>query len=133
VPSRNSSSIDHPKADDIDLSSVLSALSDPVRLGIVAALAHHDGDVPCGTFDLPVGKSTGSHHFRVLREAGVLMQYDAGTRRLNRLRRAELDERFPGLLGLVLAQGRRADIAIAPAAGADHLAAGADQVEAGRR
>ena len=112
MPSRNASPIPHPAVDDIDLSSVLSALSDPVRLGIVAALAERDADIPCGTFDLPVGKSTGTHHFRVLREAGVLVQYDAGTRRLNQLRRAELDVRFPGLLDLVLAQGRRVDITV---------------------
>ena len=112
MPSRNASPIAHPAVDDIDLSAVLSALSDPVRLGIVAALAERDTDVACGTFDLPVGKSTGTHHFRVLREAGVLIQYDAGTRRLNRLRRGELDARFPGLLDLVLTQGRRVDIPV---------------------
>ncbi|WP_096335920.1 BTAD domain-containing putative transcriptional regulator [Pseudofrankia asymbiotica] len=55
-------------------------------------------------FDLPVGKATASHHFAVLRAAGLLEQVDQGSRRLNRLRRAEFDTRFPGLLTLVLAE-----------------------------
>src|SRR2546423_604146 len=113
VASRTSAPLDAPSAEDLDLTAVMSALADPVRLGIVAALDGHDGDIACGTFGLPVSKSTASWHFRVLREAGVLRQYDEGTRRLNRLRRAELDARFPGLLDLVLAQGRRVELPIA--------------------
>jgi len=112
VASRTSAPIEQPTVGEIDLSAVLSALADPVRLGIVAALAEHGADVACGTFGLPVGKSTASWHFRVLRESGVLHQYDEGTRRLNQLRRTDLDARFPGLLDLVLAQGRREDVPI---------------------
>jgi len=112
MASRNSIAITNPEVDEIDLTAVLSALSDPVRLGLVAALAEYDGDVACGTFGLPVGKSTASWHFRVLREAGVLRQYDEGTRRLNQLRRDDLDARFPGLLDLVLAQGQRIEVPI---------------------
>ena len=112
MASRTATRARQPDADEIQLTDVLTALADPVRLGIVAALADHDGDVACGTFDLPVGKSTASWHFRVLREAGVLRQYDQGTRRLNQLRRADLDGRFPGLLDLVLDQGRRVDVPI---------------------
>lgn len=56
----------------------------------------------CGSFDLPVGKTTASHHFSVLRSAGLLEQRDHGARRLNRLRREEFSERFPGLLDLVV-------------------------------
>jgi DNA-binding transcriptional ArsR family regulator len=55
------------------------------------------------SFALPVSKSTQSAHFRVLREAGLIRQRDEGTR-LNRLRREDLDVRFPGLLDLVTAQ-----------------------------
>jgi DNA-binding transcriptional ArsR family regulator len=83
------------------LERVLHALSDPVRLRIVAALA--DGsELSCGAFDVPVTKSTCTHHFRVLREAGVISQRRVGTARLNELRRAELDSRFPGLLDTIL-------------------------------
>jgi DNA-binding transcriptional ArsR family regulator len=56
----------------------------------------------CGTFDLPVTKATRSHHFTVLRAAGLIEQRDAGPRRLNRLRRKEFDTEFPGLLPLIL-------------------------------
>ena len=53
---------------------MLHALSDPVRLRIVAALAVAGGEPSCGSFDLPVTKSTCTHHFKVLREAGVIHQ-----------------------------------------------------------
>jgi DNA-binding transcriptional ArsR family regulator len=91
----------HPACEDIDLAAVLHALSDPMRLRIVAGLAAQDGRT-CGSFNLPVTKSTCTHHFRVLREAGVIRQRLEGTTRLNSLRRQDLDERFPGLLESVL-------------------------------
>ena len=50
-------------------------------------------------------KSTLTHHFRVLREAGVISQEVAGTSKLNTLRREDLDARFPGLLDAVLVAG----------------------------
>ena len=94
--------IDHPARDQIELADVLHALSDPVRLRIVAALAGQDGELTCGSFDVPVTKSTCTHHFKVLREAGVIHQRHEGTARLNALRRADLDARFPGLLETIL-------------------------------
>jgi len=94
-------SLHHPAAEEIELAAVLHALSDPMRLLIVAGLA--DGDHrPCGSFELPVTKSTCTHHFKVLREAGVIRQRLEGTTRLNSLRRDELGQRFPGLLDSVL-------------------------------
>ena len=87
------------------LPAVLHALSDPVRLRIIAQLAEL-GERTCGALDVPVAKSTCSHHFRVLREAGVVAQRVDGKCRYNRLRADELEERFPGLLNAVLlAQG----------------------------
>jgi DNA-binding transcriptional ArsR family regulator len=87
--------------DALDLAAILHALSDPLRLRIVAQLA--DGsEHTCGSFGLPIAKSTCSHHFRVLREAGVVAQRVDGKCRLNRLRSDELNERFPGLLAAVL-------------------------------
>jgi DNA-binding transcriptional ArsR family regulator len=86
----------------VALEDVLAALSDPVRLRIVRTLAVSDEGRACGTFDLPVTKSTASHHFRVLREAGVIDQEERGRTRHNTLRRAELEERFPGLIALIL-------------------------------
>ncbi len=91
----------HPEAGRIELAAVLHALSDPVRLRIVAGLAAGT-EMPCGAFQLPVTKSTCTHHFRVLREAGVIRQRVQGTTRLNSLRREDLDGRFPGLLDTVL-------------------------------
>lgn len=92
-------------AGEQDLALVLQALSDPVRLKIVAQLA--DGlEYTCGSFDLPVTKSTCSHHFRVLREAGLVEQRMEGKCRYNRLRSDELEQRFPGLLHAVLAASR---------------------------
>jgi DNA-binding transcriptional ArsR family regulator len=94
--------LQHPPARDLELTQVLHALSDPVRLQIVRTLAQDSGEWRCGAFDLPVTKSTGTHHFRVLRESGVIEQIADGTARVNRLRRADLDARFPGLLDSVL-------------------------------
>jgi len=94
-------SLPHPGRAQIELAAVLHALSDPMRLQIVAALAAGD-ERTCKSFLLPVVKSTCTHHFRVLREAGVIRQRSRGTTRLNSLRREDLDERFPGLLDSVL-------------------------------
>jgi DNA-binding transcriptional ArsR family regulator len=90
-----------PDRAELELSAVLHALSDPVRLQIVAGLS--DGvEHSCGSIKLPVTKSTCTHHFRVLREAGVIHQRQEGTSRLNSLRSVDLEARFPGLLGTVL-------------------------------
>ena len=88
-------------AEAMDLATILHALSDPVRLQIVSQLS--DGsERTCGSLELPVAKSTCSHHFRVLREAGVVAQRVEGKCRFNRLRSVELEQRFPGLLHAVL-------------------------------
>jgi DNA-binding transcriptional ArsR family regulator len=93
----------HPATGEFELTQVLHALSDPVRLQIVRALATEDGcEHRCGEFGLPVSKSTATHHFRVLRESGVIEQSREGTARVNRLRRDDLQARFPGLLDSVL-------------------------------
>ena len=93
----------HPNRDELDLPMVLHALSDPQRLRIVRRLAERPEPCACGSFGLDVTKSTLTHHFRVLREAGVITQEASGTSKLNALRRDDLDARFPGLLDAVLA------------------------------
>jgi DNA-binding transcriptional ArsR family regulator len=95
--------LEQPAVETLEMTAVLHALSDPVRLQIVRELAEDGAERRCGSFDLPVTKSTCTHHFRVLREAGVIEQWAEGTARMTRLRRADLDERFPGLLDAVLA------------------------------
>jgi DNA-binding transcriptional ArsR family regulator len=92
----------HPPVEDLDLSAVLHALSDPIRLQIVRDLAA-GGACNCGTFAVPVAKSTLSHHLRVLRDAGLTFTEPVGTSRIVSLRREDLDTRFPGLLVAVLA------------------------------
>jgi DNA-binding transcriptional ArsR family regulator len=96
------SDLQHPAATELELTAVMHALSDPARLSVVRTLAV-EGERACGTFDLGVTKATASHHFKVLREAGLVMTRLDGPRRYLRLRRDELDARFPGLLGAVLA------------------------------
>lgn len=95
----------HPERDEIELHAVLQALSDPMRLTVVKALSAGE-ERTCKSIDLPVVKSTCTHHFRVLREAGVIRQRQEGTSRMNSLRRTDLDARFPGLLDAVLAATR---------------------------
>ncbi|MFB7508509.1 ArsR/SmtB family transcription factor, partial [Streptomyces broussonetiae] len=88
---------------DVSVLTVLSALADPVRLQLVRELAGSaDWTRSCGSFDVPVGKAALSHHFSVLRDAGVVEQRDEGPRRVNRLRREEFEARFPGLLDLLI-------------------------------
>ncbi len=102
MPVEATEEIAHPKRAEIELGAVLHALSDPVRLKMVAALAGAEGEQTCGSFDVPVTKSTCTHHFKVLRDAGVIHQRQEGTARLNTLRRDDLEARFPGLLETIL-------------------------------
>ncbi len=94
-----------PPRQELQLVDVLQALSDPVRLQIVGQLDRADGALACVELLLPVSKSTGSHHLKVLREAGVVRCREEGTRRYYVLRRADLDARFPGLIDAVLLAG----------------------------
>ena len=85
---------------------VLQALADPVRLEMVRRLRAADEDLGCGALydDLP--KSTASYHFGVLRNSGLIEQYDVRGRRLNRLLASEVDELAPGLLDAVFSRLR---------------------------
>ncbi|MHB1285958.1 MAG: ArsR/SmtB family transcription factor [Leptospirales bacterium] len=94
-------SLYHPSETDFRLPNILHALSDPIRLSIVRELAR-TGLRSCGTFDLPVEKSTASHHFRILREAGIIHMQPMGSQYVNSLRRTEVDSRYPGLLDAIL-------------------------------
>jgi DNA-binding transcriptional ArsR family regulator len=95
----------HPDPATFALERIFHALSDPARLEIVR---HLDGveRATCGELEFGRPKSSMSHHFRILREAGLVHTQTAGTSHLNTLRREELDARFPGLLGAVLKQER---------------------------
>ena len=93
-----------PDLDAIGVVTVLQALSDPVRLEIVRQLAccEGNGELKCGQIQVPVTKSTASHHFKTLSAAGIIADREEGTRKYISLRRAELDKRFPGLIDSVL-------------------------------
>src|SRR5919112_4645010 len=97
---------DEPNTEDLTLAAVMAALSDPMRVAIVRQLAA-EGERTCGTFDLGISKATRSHHFRVLREAGITHTRAEGTHRHVSLRREDLEQRFPGLLGAVLGAVQR--------------------------
>jgi DNA-binding transcriptional ArsR family regulator len=97
---------EEPTAEAMTLAAVMAALSDPVRVEIVRALAA-EPERTCGTFDLGISKATRSHHFKVLREAGLTHTRSEGTHRHLSLRRDDVDARFPGLLAAVLAAADR--------------------------
>jgi DNA-binding transcriptional ArsR family regulator len=91
----------HPEIESVGLEELLHALSDPVRLEIVRKLAD-SGERCCGELEVPVSKSTLSHHLKVLRQAGVTYTRAEGTQRLVSLRLNEIETRFPNLLDAVL-------------------------------
>jgi DNA-binding transcriptional ArsR family regulator len=95
----------HPTCDELELPAVLHALSDPARLQIVRKLAEGD-ECTCGTFELGLSKATLSHHFRVLRECGVVRTRPDGRKRMLSLRDSDLNDRFPGLLNAVLTSAK---------------------------
>jgi DNA-binding transcriptional ArsR family regulator len=97
---------DHPDAGSITIQDVLAALADPVRRNIVCQLAEAVDHMPYDAFELSVGKSTKTHHFKVLRQAGLISQYYVGTSRMNILRRDDLDTIFPGLLHAIVNAAR---------------------------
>ncbi|WP_245886349.1 ArsR/SmtB family transcription factor [Umezawaea tangerina] len=96
----------HPEPDEIRIEAVLQALADPVRLTIVRALAESETGIACGCIELPISKSTRTHHIRTLREAGVVWVRAEGTSRISTLRREDLDKLYPGLLDGVLSARR---------------------------
>jgi DNA-binding transcriptional ArsR family regulator len=99
----------HPDRAEIALTAVLAALSDPVRVGVVRLLA--DGrERGWGELRAPVAKSTLSHHLRVLRDAGITRTRQEGTRCFLRLRRTDIEARFPGLLEAVLTAAAGDDV-----------------------
>ncbi|MFD7510270.1 ArsR/SmtB family transcription factor [Streptomyces sp. NPDC059853] len=101
--------LEHPVRERIRLDQVLQALADPLRLSVLhkLAAAGPGAELSCSDLDLPVSKSTSTHHFRVLREAGLIQQVYRGTAKMNALRRDDLEVLFPGLLEAVLAAAAR--------------------------
>jgi DNA-binding transcriptional ArsR family regulator len=96
----------HPERAQIQLTHVLTALGNPLRLRVVRILAD-GGEHTCGSVLPDVAKSNLTHHWRVLRDAGVIRQRPSGRELLLSLRRDDLDARFPGLLDSLLEAARR--------------------------
>ncbi|MBP0578392.1 transcriptional regulator [Labrys sp. LIt4] len=95
----------HPEPEEMQLGKLLAALADPLRRRVIAELAQApDGTARhCASFGFEVSKATLTHHFRVLREAGLIWHFDRGNSRAASLRRQDVEARFPGLLGLIAA------------------------------
>ena len=91
----------HPKKEDFELYRILDALADPIRLEFIRKIWSVE-KCCCSSFSKPVAKSTRSHHFKVLRESGLILATRNGTEFILTLRKKELDDRFPGLLDSVL-------------------------------
>jgi DNA-binding transcriptional ArsR family regulator len=93
----------HPSREDISIFGILYALSEPVRFSIIEQLANGT-ELTCGAFKLPStkGKSTMTHHFKVLRDSGLIFTRVDGREHYTSLRRAEIEERFPQLLDILL-------------------------------
>ena len=87
---------------DVELHVVMQAMSDPCRLAIVRQLLQSKGRaLACNEVDLDITKATRSHHFEVLRTAGIIFTEMDGTKCMTSVRKAELNKRFPGLLKLI--------------------------------
>jgi DNA-binding transcriptional ArsR family regulator len=100
---QNMKNLQHPSKDDISLFGILYALSEPVRFSIVEQLAAGE-ELTCGAFKLPAskGKSTMTHHFKVLRDSGLIYTRVDGREHYTSLRRSDVNERFPQLLDILL-------------------------------
>ena len=96
-----------PAVETLKLEAVMGALAEPLRMTIARKLLLDSDayDHPCGWFGFDRPKSSLTHHFKVLREAGVIHQRQYGLERRSRLRAEELNQRFPGLLDLVARTG----------------------------
>ena len=92
-----------PTTENLRLETVFGALADPLRLTIIHKLMLESVayDHPCGWFGFDRPKSSLTHHFKALREAGLIRQRQYGLERRSRLRTEDLNARFPGLLELV--------------------------------
>jgi DNA-binding transcriptional ArsR family regulator len=95
-----------PSVGDIDIVTVLHALADPVRLELIRELNRNPDPKTCAkdAYDIEISAPTLSHHWRVLREAGLTTTMVDGRKRWVEIRRADIESRFPGLLGAILTE-----------------------------
>lgn len=94
--------LDHPDSAALRVEAVIAALDHPVRLRVIRTLAAADREMTCSEILPDMTKSSASHHWRVLRENGIVAQRRDGKFLYQRLRREDLDSRFPGVLDAVI-------------------------------
>lgn len=94
--------IKHPSIEQVELTDIMYALADPTRLEIVVMLAQAGKKLTCGEIDLNRPKSSMSHHFKILRSAGLVETLIEGTEHMNALRLEEVERKYPGVLNAVL-------------------------------
>jgi DNA-binding transcriptional ArsR family regulator len=94
--------IKHPNIEQIELTDIMYALADPTRLEIVCTLAKSGRTMTCGELDLNRPKSSMSHHFKILRSAGLVETVIEGTEHMNSLRYKEIEKKYPGVLHAIL-------------------------------
>ncbi len=93
----------HPKLEEVELSDLMYALSDPVRIAIVRTIAKAERPLTCGELDAGRPKSSMSHHFKILRDAGIIETRIESKEHFNSLRVVDLEKRFPGIFNAIIA------------------------------
>jgi DNA-binding transcriptional ArsR family regulator len=94
--------IKHPTIEQVELTDIMYALADPTRLEIIALLSKAGKKLTCGEINLNRPKSSMSHHFKILRGAGLVQTLIEGTEHMNSLRLEEIEQKYPGVLSAVL-------------------------------
>jgi DNA-binding transcriptional ArsR family regulator len=95
--------IKQPYLRSIAFTEIMHALSDPTRVEIIRKLAERgDQELTCSALLGDRPKSSMSHHFKILRSAGLIETTVVGKEHINRLREKDLNSRFPGLMKSLL-------------------------------
>ncbi|TVY02693.1 helix-turn-helix transcriptional regulator [Mycolicibacterium porcinum] len=89
------------------LPQLLAALQDPVRLEMVRRLHEAGEAVKCAALYDGINKSTATHHFNILRDAGLTERVVSEGHIYQRLRTDDVDAAMPGLLDAILEQANR--------------------------
>ncbi len=102
----------HPLIESVTLEGILYALADPVRLEIIRRIGAGTCAMNCSAAaPEKMAKSTQSHHFQILREAGLIRSERRGVEVINQLRCDEIGQKFPGLIPAILKAADQRDAA----------------------